>query len=281
MIARRTKEFQTTENSNKNCKLGCDFCNTGFCRCQNETIPEKIECVEQAEDMYVECLVACPKGDVECLAACARENDDLIVQCPCNEQCPHGCPCAGYECPMTTTAVPTTTTAVSNSKKSVLILNTHSSMNAPTITDAAGRADTSGFWFKIEENAEVYFSCSLSFQGRNYIYGGSNERNQLSVVDGCALKRIGDLPFAFRLGACTSTPDQVFLCFDLGSDYKTCRVGQSANGPFVEIDKSIYAHKEIRIETSKSKFDLDTPLKCILNIFQFSGFAGCRLCTQL
>lgn len=116
-----------------------------------------------------------------------------------------------------------------------------------------GQADTRGFWFKFEENTEVYQSCSLNFKGRSYVYGGSTERYQLSVVDGCALKRIADLPFSFNHGACTSTPGQVFLCFEDGTDLKTCRQSQSATGPFAEVDTSIYAHKRIGIAASSSK----------------------------
>ena len=99
----------------------------------------------------------------------------------------------------------------------------------------------------------MYASCSLSFKGQTYVYGGYNEMTQLSIVDGCSLKRIADLPFSFNVGACTSTPDEVFLCFEYESDYKTCRVGQTASGPYVEVDKSIYNHYAIRIAASSSK----------------------------
>ena len=126
-------------------------------------------------------------------------------------------------------------------------------MHTPLITDVNERIDTRSFWFKIGDKTEVYRSCSVTFQGRSYVYGGYTEQTQLSMVDECALKRIATLPFAFKYGACTSTPDQVFLCFELGSDHKTCRTGQSATGPFVEIEKSLYDHLYIRIAASNGK----------------------------
>ena len=98
----------------------------------------------------------------------------------------------------------------------------------------------------------------------------TREKTQLSMVDGCALKRIADLPLSFNLGACTSTSDQVFLCFEKGSDRKTCRVGQSGTGPFVEVKKSIYEHYAIRIAASSSKSINENKLNCYINTLHLS-----------
>ena len=200
---------------------------------------------------------------MECHKLCSRLNADLKAECPCAVRCPHGCPCEGYHgCPLlTTTASPsTTTTSVdATSRTSVLILSTYTNASAPILTDVAinewvypsGRGQ---FYFRLESKTEVFQSCSLIFAGRSYIYGGSNEKTQLSMVDGCALKRIGDLPFEFFRGACTSTPNAIYLCFESGSDYRTCRMatGDPA-GPFEFIDKSIHDHRRISIASSESQ----------------------------
>ena len=38
-------------------------------------------------------------GDVECLSSCVRELSDNTDNCPCQTNCPNGCPCINYECP--------------------------------------------------------------------------------------------------------------------------------------------------------------------------------------
>ena len=35
------------------CELGCDHCNTAFCRCQMDAPPEKIECEDESEAIYI------------------------------------------------------------------------------------------------------------------------------------------------------------------------------------------------------------------------------------
>ena len=122
------------------------------------------------------------------------------------------------------------------------------------ITDLTGRADSRGFWFKLEKYTEVSYSCAVNFKGRSYVYGGYKEPYQLSMVDGCALTRVGDLPFPYTEGACTNTPNHVFLCFENLSDYKTCRVSHSATGPFEPVSTSLYDHKYIRVAVSESKY---------------------------
>ena len=43
----------------------------------------------------------------------------------------------------------------------------------------------------------------------------------MSEVQGCELKRIDDLPFNFKIGACNTFSFGIMLCFDYNAD-KEC-----------------------------------------------------------
>ena len=78
--------------------------------------------LESAKD----CIVSCDAGDVLCLAGCARQLDLNMELCPCQTDCPNGCPCPNFQCSESTTPRPTTqTTAADTRKDTVLVLNTH------------------------------------------------------------------------------------------------------------------------------------------------------------
>ena len=46
------------------------------------------------------------------------------------------------------------------------------------------------------------------------VFGGLNQKRQISLIDQCSLNRVGTLEFNFNNGACTTAYDQVYLCFD-------------------------------------------------------------------
>jgi len=93
--------------------------------------------------------------------------------------------------------------------------------------------------FAIAPDTGVYGSCSAVLDGKMYIFGGfaTNTRihtlgdgnmylfNQISEIDQCGIRRIGDLPFWFFLGGCntfeTNAGEQfVLLCFGVSAkDY--------------------------------------------------------------
>ena len=89
-------------------------CTSDFCTCRDLTTdPDFIACERQFQIEYLTCIDDCSHDDVRCLAACSREYDDSLKDCPCQENCPTGCPCPDYVCdePATTTnPVPNTTT---------------------------------------------------------------------------------------------------------------------------------------------------------------------------
>ena len=145
-----------------------------------------------------------------------------------------------------------TTMPDSSPRNHVLILSTWQSENEPIITDASG-LDNRDFYFKYGENTEAYESCGLTFKNQFFMYGGSKQKTQISQIVNCELKRIGQLPFDFRLGACTNVANQKFyLCFDY-YDSRQCYKASSPIGTFQAISKSINDHREIRIASSEGK----------------------------
>ena len=148
----------------------------------------------------------------------------------------------------TTTTSTTTafTTTAAKSYSSVLILNTRESYNVPVLTDINGNVKSINF--EIESDVYVHQSCGVQFKGDYYVYGSlSGDQCQIAKVTNCSLKRIGTLPFTLRLGACAATRDQVFLCFDLNGDYKTCHAANEPTGQFNVLAKSAYEHIQTRI----------------------------------
>ena len=120
---------------------------------------------------------------------------------------------------------------------SVLILNTEESDNVPVLTDATGRVDRD-LAFTFAKNTSVSYSCSVTFKNQHYVYGGDpydGYERQISRIDGCRLRRIGDLPFDHHFGACTAVNDnRIYLCFQDGSDSsgdkKKCRYTTNPEG---------------------------------------------------
>ena len=83
----------------------------------------------------------------------------------------------------------------------MLILNTLWSSNEPVITDSNGKEDYD-FDFKYGEGTEVYLSCSVTWRGEFFIFGGWDRMQQVSKLVGCEMKRIGSLGFKHFRGAC-------------------------------------------------------------------------------
>ena len=124
------------------CPDGCSGCNTPFCQCNDKTAnPDYNNCIEQLDEVYIKCVIDC-NYDSTCLSGCLRDHDENITYCPCNENCPNGCPCQNYECTYSTTTQPATTSAVDKPKTSVLILNTAYRESARMVINGQGRATT-------------------------------------------------------------------------------------------------------------------------------------------
>ena len=108
--------------------------------------------------------------------------------------------------------------------------------------------------FDFLENTEVHFSCSLMWNGQMYVFGGYREKNQISLVTNCSLKRIASLSFDHSDGTCTVFGGAIiYLCFNIEGNYKKCRMADSPTGKFQEIKESTHPHRAIRLASSECK----------------------------
>ena len=219
------------------------------------------------------CLRDCSSGDLVCLSSCARDLDENLENCPCKSGCPSGCPCPNYECVDITTSLETTTakdinqtsTTISSmstsaplkKKSTVLVLNTKEPHNSPFLVDSKGRSD-SNFYFLYGEATSAWESCSLLHKNKYYVFGGRGDQmRQISVLQGCELKRIGSLQFDFHKGSCATVADSImYLCFSQSdvTEYTQCRYTFDISGNFTKSHDSIYRHRWARIAASECKF---------------------------
>ena len=105
--------------------------------------------------------------------------------------------------------------------------------NDPILVNYNGGNNTNMEFF-MRDDTDVYHSCSAPLNGEYYVFGGEVKApypeydftRQISKVNDCRLKRVGDLPFEFVYGACgtfdVSSEQRVMLCFDMGEQRK-CR----------------------------------------------------------
>ena len=236
------------------CESGCDGCQSAFCMCRNdESNPDFLLCKEEFEEVYTECTASCGIGEYLCISTCVREYEDNLEKCPCQADCPHGCPCPIYECQVSTTIEDTVMTTPVPIHETVLVLSTRSIKHVPLLTDDNGREDRN-FFFMYGQDTQVYGSCGLTFQNEFFIFGGQNAENQISKVAACRLDTIGQLSFNFNRGGCTSGTDNlVYLCFGSHeSNGKRCHFARSPTDEFQRISDSNFPHRLSRIASSTS-----------------------------
>ena len=162
----------------------------------------------------------------------------------------------------TPSSAETTTTKAPLPTTSVLILSTTNRQNKPMITDLDGRVNEK-FSFSIESGVEVQFSCSITFRGEFFIYGGKDKKKQIAKVEGCTLKDTGTkLSFKMEAGGCAVTfNDQIYLCFGEAEkisrireeERQTCHKSGSPMEGFSKISDSFHPHGFTRIAASESK----------------------------
>ena len=106
----------------------------------------------------------------------------------------------------------------------ILVLSTYRH-NQPLITNMDGFEAEIGFSFG--QNAEVYQSCSMLWNGRMLVFGGRHEKTQISKIENCELQRIGNLTFEFWDGACAATGEKIVLCFVKADNNDECYTAAS------------------------------------------------------
>ena len=136
----------------------------------------------------------------------------------------------------------------------ILILSTSSIVNVPVLTDSYGKNERD-LDFIINLNTEVYHSCSLTWRGEHYVFGGQLMSQQIAKIHDCGLMKIGKLQHKFIEGACSNVADQyIYLCFGIeGTEWKRCRKLTSPTGTHMEIDLSFFPHAKTRIASSSRK----------------------------
>ena len=143
-----------------------------------------------------------------------------------------------------------TTVPTMNLNTWILVLNFRSSSNVPMIIDGNGQSKN----ISLTYDSENEVSCSIVWRGAMYVFG----RWSISMVDGCQLKRIGELTFEFRGGCCAQrSNEKVFLCFAWDSRRPTSSKDcHESNGPlevFTELPSSNYEHSYTRTAATEGK----------------------------
>ena len=87
-----------------------------------------------------------------------------------------------------------------------------------------------------------------------FIFGGANQKHQISKVENCQLKLIGQLSVKFDYGACTNVGNElIFICFHDYYDSSTsnkCLKATTPLGVFRETRESTHPHKDTRIDNN-------------------------------
>ena len=92
-----------------------------------------------------------------------------------------------------------------------MAINTYAGERAYSINPRGGYQKLD---FDFGNDTEVWESCSLQWKNQHYVFGGYNEKRQVSVVNGNRLERKGSLDFNFNTGGCTIINQQIIvLCF--------------------------------------------------------------------
>merc|ERR1719210_2883281 len=91
------------------------------------------------------CIYNC-EDNGDCESDCVAQFKGRTADCPCEENCPGGCPCDSYECedinPTITSSTSIATTATEPAaKQAVLMLSTSSSSNVPMVIGYNGEVD--------------------------------------------------------------------------------------------------------------------------------------------
>lgn len=200
-----------------------------------------LACQNKCDADLIECVVQCNASDQTCLSNCSRAEKDCIYQCPCQKECPKGCQgCSHPVCEIPENPI----LILSSLNADEMDHNIHSyarimEWNGNYINDSVG--------FTFGEDTGLNHSCSTILNGELWVFGAGypgDEDRQYSKVHGCELKRMGDLPFDFELGACNNFMfeiEKLLICFDKRAT-QTCHTFDGTS--FEVAPSSIYAHAE-------------------------------------
>ena len=99
-------------------------------------------------------------------------------------------------------------------------------------------------------------SCSVQWRNQFYIFGGSSQEQQVSMVNGNRLERKATLDFKFQEGGCTVLNEQtIVLCFG-GSPWKVCQKLSHPLGSSTVTPITHYDHRYTRIAGFNGKNEI-------------------------
>ena len=83
-----------------------------------------------------------------------------------------------------------------------------------------------------------------------FVFGGYTQVNQISQVENCQLKTVGQLSFRMKKGACTNVANEfLFICFPESDNESTSKYCYEAFEPLATFERardSTYSHKNTR-----------------------------------
>jgi len=95
----------------------------------------------------------------------SKNNDKYLLDCPCHENCPDGCPCPNYEC---------------KGAASILVINSASSSENAVLFEWGSHYErlNEDIPFTYGSGTQSYYSCSFTLNNEMYIVGGLNYNTQ-------------------------------------------------------------------------------------------------------
>ena len=127
--------------------------------------------------------------------------------------------------------------------------------------------------FERDSNTDAWYSCSINWENQLHVFGGWNQKRQISRLNGYKFERIGTLPFNHYAGGCGLTHNSfIYLCFNEygSSDYQRCRRSTGPLDNFTEIPLANYEHRQVTTSSSESKSSCLIPHLIII-----SSCTGC------
>ena len=143
----------------------------------------------------LECYNECD-NDTTCMAKCNRDLPDCIISCPCQDGCPFGCyKCDNPICHIGETTVATTIetteppTTIPPPSYALVVVNSYDG-NMPVMLSDTGRP-IPGVGVTLDEYVESHGSCLAVYRGTTYLFGGVQQKRQISRLNDCHFEWIG------------------------------------------------------------------------------------------
>ena len=140
-------------------------------------------------------------------------------------------------------------------KDPILVLNSRFGWQPAMLLNSEGEQKELDC-FERDETTEAVYACSINWNNQLFIFGGANERRQISRLTGHKLERIGSLDFDHKRGACSVMANSfIYLCFNVADSnyWKRCRRSSDPLKQFSEVALSTHRHPSTQTSSSDSK----------------------------